>query len=88
MLEAHLRDARVDAGVDRFEPRAGEIGLGVGQLDRRGTTVSEERATNAVPFLGRSKPLGGAFDGRLCFAKRIARLGNLDADAVFQSLPL
>ncbi len=63
--EAGARDAQLDAGVHEIERGAGQLGLGVGELDADRAAVLEEGAAHAVGLLGGGEPAGAGLDGDL-----------------------
>ena len=52
VVEADAGDARVGLRVEQREPRARQVGLGVGQRRRRAAAVVEELALHPVRLLG------------------------------------
>src|SRR5260370_42193979 len=80
VLEPHVRDTKIDARIDRLEPGAGEVGLGIGELDAGGAAVLKEGSTDAVRFLGGGEPTSSALDGDLGLTQRVVGLGDLDAN--------
>src|SRR5262249_42217411 len=74
--------AGLDPCVDRVEPRAQKLGLGVGELGARRAAIEEHRAPHAIRFLRGGEPApGGALRG-----DRVVdsgdRLGDLEPHAV------
>src|SRR5512140_2790397 len=55
VLEAHARDALIDARVDGVELGAKQVGLGIGQLAAGRAADLEQRAAHAVRGFGRGE---------------------------------
>ena len=57
VFELGTSHAQVDAGVERGDPRPGQVGLGIDQLDRGCPVRIEQLAANPVALLGSGQAL-------------------------------